>query len=160
MQNQAVNGADAEKRDFWRDRPVLVTGATGLLGGWLVSRLVALGADVVCLVRDWVPQSILIGGDLLDRVRVARGDINDQECLERVLSEYEIDTVQHLAAQTIVGVGLKSPIGTHLAIYQEPSAFVRIGNEVMMPGSTSYCAIASPRCACSSPPSPSRSTCS
>jgi CDP-glucose 4,6-dehydratase len=112
VQNQAASGADAEKRDFWRDRPVLVTGATGLLGGWLVSRLVALGADVVCLVRDWVPQSILISSNLLDRVRVARGDINDQECLERVLSEYEIDTVQHLAAQTIVGVGLKSPIGT------------------------------------------------
>jgi CDP-glucose 4,6-dehydratase len=112
VENLAVTGVDAEKRDFWRDRPVLVTGATGLLGGWLVSRLVALGADVVCLVRDWVPQSILISGDLLDRVRIARGDINDQECLERVLSEYEIDTVQHLAAQTIVGVGLKSPIGT------------------------------------------------
>jgi CDP-glucose 4,6-dehydratase len=112
VENLVVNGTDSEKRVFWRDRPVLVTGATGLLGGWLVSRLVALGADVVCLVRDWVPQSILIGSDLLDRVRVARGDINDQECLERVLSEYEIDTVQHLAAQTIVGVGLKSPIGT------------------------------------------------
>jgi CDP-glucose 4,6-dehydratase len=105
-------GGDAEKRDFWRDRPVLVTGATGLLGGWLVSRLVELGADVVCLVRDWVPQSILLGGDLLDRVTVVRGDIDDQECLERVLSEYEIDTVQHLAAQTIVGVGLRSPVGT------------------------------------------------
>ena len=107
-----MTGTDADKQGFWRDRPVLVTGATGLLGGWLVSRLVALGADVVCLVRDWVPQSMLLGGGLLERVTIARGDINDQECLERVLSEYEIDTVQHLAAQTIVGVGLKSPVGT------------------------------------------------
>jgi CDP-glucose 4,6-dehydratase len=112
VEDLAVTGTNAEEQDFWRDRPVLVTGATGLLGGWLVARLVALGADPVCLVRDWVPQSTLLGGDLLDRVRVVRGDINDQECLERVLSEYEIDTVQHLAAQTIVGVGLKSPIGT------------------------------------------------
>jgi CDP-glucose 4,6-dehydratase len=112
VEDLAVTEIDTEKLDFWRDRPVLVTGATGLLGGWLVSRLVALGADVVCLVRDWIPRSILIGGDLLDQVRITRGDINDQECLERVLSEYEIDTVQHLAAQTIVGVGLKSPIGT------------------------------------------------
>jgi CDP-glucose 4,6-dehydratase len=112
VEDLAVTGTNAEKHDFWRDRPVLVTGATGLLGGWLAARLVALGADTVCLVRDWVPQSILLGGDLVDRVRVVRGDINDQECLERVLSEYEIDTVQHLAAQTIVGVGLKSPIGT------------------------------------------------
>lgn len=42
---------------FWRDRPTLVTGATGLLGSWLVQRLEKAGADVVCLVRDWVPQS-------------------------------------------------------------------------------------------------------
>ena len=103
---------ESAKRDFWRDRPVLVTGATGLLGGWMVARLVALGADVVCLVRDWVPQSVLLGGDLIDRVKLVRGDVNDQACLERVLSEYEIDVVEHLAAQTIVGVALKSPIST------------------------------------------------
>ena len=33
--------------DFWRDRPALVTGATGLVGGWLVRRLLGMGADVV-----------------------------------------------------------------------------------------------------------------
>ena len=37
---------------FWQDRPTLVTGATGLQGGWLVPRLLAAGADLVCLVRD------------------------------------------------------------------------------------------------------------
>ena len=42
---------------FWLDRPTLVTGATGLVGGWLVKRLLAAGADVVCLVRDWVPRA-------------------------------------------------------------------------------------------------------
>src|SRR3954451_7565852 len=89
---------------FWRDRPVFVTGATGLLGGWLVRHLVQAGADVVCLVRDWVPQSELVAAGLIDRVRVARGDVRDQETLERVLGEYEIATVLHLAAQTIVGV--------------------------------------------------------
>jgi CDP-glucose 4,6-dehydratase len=103
---------EMEKRDFWRDRPVLITGATGLLGGWMVARLVALGADVVCLVRDWVPQSVLLSGDIVERIKIVRGDITNQECLERVLSEYEIDTVEHLAAQTIVGVALRSPMST------------------------------------------------
>jgi CDP-glucose 4,6-dehydratase len=112
VENLGVTRADADKQDFWRDRPVLVTGATGLLGGWLVSRLTAVGADVVCLVRDWVPQSMLLCGDLLDQIKIVRGDIKDQECLERVLSEYEIDTVQHLAAQAIVGVALKTPVET------------------------------------------------
>ena len=110
MENLEVN--EATKRDFWRDRPVLVTGATGLLGGWMVSRLVDLGADVVCLVRDWIPQSVLLSGDLASRIKIVRGDICDRGCLERILSEYEINSVQHLAAQAIVGIALKSPTST------------------------------------------------
>ena len=70
---------------FWLDRPTLVTGATGLVGGWLVRRLVELGADVVCLVRDWIPESELVSSRLIEKVRVARGDVRDQVVLERVL---------------------------------------------------------------------------
>ncbi len=98
---------------FWQDRPTLVTGATGLVGGWLVRRLVAAGADVVCLVRDWVPQSEFVrGGAIWSEVKVVRGDVRDQALLERTLGEYEIDTVFHLAAQTIVGIANRNPLST------------------------------------------------
>src|ERR1700683_3350792 len=97
---------------FWQDRPVLVTGATGLLGSWLTRRLVEAGASVVCLVRDWVPQSELVRTGALDRVRVVRGDVRDRDTLERSLGEYEIDTVFHLAAQTIVGIANRNPVST------------------------------------------------
>jgi len=97
---------------FWQDRPVFVTGATGLVGAWLVRRLLAEGADVACLVRDWVPQSEFVAGRLIDRVRVVRGDVRDQETMERALGEYEIVTVFHLAAQTIVGVANRNPVST------------------------------------------------
>jgi CDP-glucose 4,6-dehydratase len=97
---------------FWRDRPVLVTGASGLLGSWLVRHLVAAEADVVALVRDWIPRSELTAAGLLDRVRVVRGDVRDQETMERAMGEYEIATVFHLAAQTIVGVANRNPIST------------------------------------------------
>ncbi|MEJ7639311.1 MAG: GDP-mannose 4,6-dehydratase [Singulisphaera sp.] len=103
---------------FWQDRPTLVTGATGLVGGWLVRRLVEAKADVVCLVRDWVPQSQLIRGGLVDRVKVARGDVRDQSALERVLGEHEIATVFHLAAQTIVGIANRNPVSTFEANIQ------------------------------------------
>ncbi len=99
-------------RVFWQDRPVFVTGGTGLLGGWLVRRLLQSGADVVCLVRDWVPQSELVRDGLLDKVKVVRGDVRDQATLERALGEYEIDTVIHLAAQTIVGIANRNPVST------------------------------------------------
>ena len=98
--------------DFWLDRPVFVTGGTGLVGGWLVQRLLEAGADVVCLVRDWVPQAELLQPHALQRVRTVRGDVCDQGLLERVLGEYEIDTVIHLAAQAIVGVANRNPVST------------------------------------------------
>jgi CDP-glucose 4,6-dehydratase len=100
------------KNDFWRDRRTFVTGGTGLLGGWLVRRLLEAGADVVCLVRDWVPQSELVRSKLLDRVKVVRGDVRDQETVERALGEYEIDTVMHVAAQAIVTIANRNPVST------------------------------------------------
>jgi CDP-glucose 4,6-dehydratase len=103
---------DLVSAGHWLDRPVLVTGATGLLGGWLLKRLLASRANVVCLVRDWVPQSEAVRSGALDQVTVVRGDICDLEILDRTLAEYEIDTVFHLAAQTIVGVANRSPIST------------------------------------------------
>ena len=103
---------------FWQDRPTLVTGATGLVGGWLVKSLVDAGADVVCLVRDWVPDCELVRSGTLDKVKIVRGDIVDQAMLERALGEYEIDTVIHLAAQTIVGIANRNPVSTFEANIQ------------------------------------------
>ncbi len=97
---------------LWRDRPTLVTGGTGLVGSWLIRRLVEAGADVVCLVRDWVPGSEVVRSKLLDQVKVVRGDICDRDILERTLGEYEVNTVFHLAAQTIVGIANRNPIST------------------------------------------------
>ncbi|HEX8557335.1 MAG TPA: GDP-mannose 4,6-dehydratase [Pyrinomonadaceae bacterium] len=99
-------------KSFWLDRPTLVTGATGLIGGWLVRRLLEAGADVVCLVRDWAPQSVFVSEGLMNRVKVVRGDVNDQPLMERVLGEYEVATVIHLAAQTIVGIANRNPVST------------------------------------------------
>ncbi len=97
---------------FWQDRPVFVTGATGLVGSWLVRRLVEAGADVVCLVRDSLPHSEFMRSGLVSKVRVVRGDLCDAPLLQRTLAEYEVRTVFHLAAQTIVGVASREPVVT------------------------------------------------
>lgn len=98
--------------DFWRDRPVFVTGGTGFLGGWLVRRLVQAGAEVVCLVRNWTPQSEFVSSRLIERVNVVRGDLSDQALIERTLVEFEIRTVIHLGAQSVSSVALKNPGAT------------------------------------------------
>jgi len=97
---------------FWLDRPTFVTGATGLVGGWLVKRLLEQRASVVCLVRDWVPQSLFISEGMLNRVSVVRGELQDYETIERALNEYEIDTVLHLGAQALVPVANRNPMST------------------------------------------------
>jgi len=106
-----VEGVDVSD-PFWRDRPTFVTGGSGLLGSWVVRRLVEAGAEVVCLLRDWVPGSELVRSGTLERVRVVRGDVRDEPLLERTLGEYEVSTVFHLAAQTIVGVANRNPLST------------------------------------------------
>jgi CDP-glucose 4,6-dehydratase len=102
----------SDLQSFWLDRPVFITGCAGFLGSWLTSALVEAGANVVGLVRDRVPFSLLSRSGYLDRITVVRGDVTDYELVERVLNEYEIDAVFHLAAQTIVPIANRAPLST------------------------------------------------
>jgi CDP-glucose 4,6-dehydratase len=97
---------------FWADRPVLVTGATGLLGSWLVPALQERGARVVALVRDLVPDALFHTSSTDRRCVTVFGDVADGRLIERVLAEHEIDAVFHLAAQTIVEHALRDPTNT------------------------------------------------
>jgi CDP-glucose 4,6-dehydratase len=97
---------------YWKDRNVFVTGATGLLGSWTTRSLVDAGANVTILLRDTVPQSQLVRSGTLDRVNVVRGDLEDYFCVLRTINEYEIETVFHLGAQTIVGTASRSGLST------------------------------------------------
>ena len=97
---------------YWKNKNVFVTGCTGLLGSWLVKDLVEKGANVTGLIRDWVPKSNLILQDSINKINTVRGDINDYYLMERILNEYEIDTVFHLAAQTIVSIANRNPMST------------------------------------------------
>jgi CDP-glucose 4,6-dehydratase len=94
---------------------VFVTGGTGLLGSWLVKQLLEAGSNVVCLVRDWVPQSELVRSRRIEQVNTVRGDVTDRELIERALGEYEVEVVFHLAAQTIVGIANRNPVSTFSA---------------------------------------------
>ena len=97
---------------YWKNKNVFVTGCTGLLGSWLVKDLIEKGANVTGLIRDWVPKSNLILQDSINKINTVRGDINDYFLMERILNEYEIDTVFHLAAQTIVSIANRNPMST------------------------------------------------
>jgi CDP-glucose 4,6-dehydratase len=105
-----ADGAWQPNADLWRHRRVAVTGATGFLGSHLTKQLVDLGADVVVIARDDVPATPV--ADWGDKVAVVRGAVEDQLLVERVLGEYEVRTLFHLAAQTQVGVSNQNPVST------------------------------------------------
>ncbi len=98
--------------NFWNNRNVFITGCTGLLGSWLTKSLVEQNANIVGLIRDWVPKSNLICSGFGDKISIVRGEVEDYFLLERIINEYEIDTVFHLAAQTIVTIANRNPIST------------------------------------------------
>jgi len=93
-------------------RSTFVTGAYGLLGAWLVPGLLDAGCGVTVLKRDDATSPVLALQGVEARVNVVHGDCRDASLIERALAEYEIDTVFHLAAQTIVGAAARAPVAT------------------------------------------------
>lgn len=93
-------------------RSALVTGGYGLLGAWLVQALLERGERVTVLRRDRPPRSALGLLGLEEHVAVVDGDVCDAAVVDRALGEYDIDTVFHLAAQTLVGTANQSPVPT------------------------------------------------
>lgn len=97
---------------FWNRKRVLVTGASGMVGSWLVKELLVGGAHVAVLVRDSDPQSELFRSGDIRACNVVNGRLEDFWSLERAVNEHDIDTVFHLGAQTIVGTANRFPLPT------------------------------------------------
>ncbi len=98
--------------EFWKNRIAFVTGASGFVGANLVLGLVEKGASVVCLERDETQRNSLDLLGLRDRVTVVRGSVEDLPLMSRILNEYDVDAVFHLAAQALVGAANRSPVST------------------------------------------------
>jgi CDP-glucose 4,6-dehydratase len=101
----ALATQDNGRNNPWQDRRVFVTGGTGLVGQWLTRALLGRGAFPVLLVRDGLP----VMYEFTESCVIVRGDIRDQNLIERVLNEYDIDTAFHLAAQADVTFANEHP---------------------------------------------------
>ena len=64
------------------------------------------------LIRDRIPDSKLAEMGLIKQISVVSGEVEDYQLIERTLNEYQIKTVFHLAAQTIVGIANQSALST------------------------------------------------
>lgn len=123
--------------DFWKDRKVFVTGATGIVGAWLVRALIQRRAEVVALVRDADPQSELYRTGDIHRIAVISGCLEDFQTLERAINEHEVETVFHLAAVALGAMSLERHITLDRAMYGsdqaaslEPDGLLRLVRDV------------------------------
>jgi CDP-glucose 4,6-dehydratase len=90
-------------------RTVLITGAAGLLGGWVARELLASGASVVGLDNAWNGARATIPPKEVEQVD---GDVRDTALIRTLVTERGIDTLIHLAAQTLVGPAIDDPVDT------------------------------------------------
>jgi CDP-glucose 4,6-dehydratase len=97
---------------FWKGKRVFVTGATGLLGGWLVKSLLREGAEIIALIRSRTSRSMLPIEGILPQIAVVPGDLESLPTLQRAIAEYEPHTVFHLASQPLVSVAKREPVET------------------------------------------------
>ncbi|HIH23045.1 TPA: NAD-dependent epimerase/dehydratase family protein, partial [Candidatus Micrarchaeota archaeon] len=106
-------GESMAQNDYFSDKNVLITGATGLVGPYVVNALLEKGVqNAVCIVRDRVPDSIFFTEGAAKKCVIVGGELQDYFLLERVINEYEITNVIHLGAQAIVGTANRSPLAT------------------------------------------------
>jgi CDP-glucose 4,6-dehydratase len=91
---------------------ILVTGASGFVGAHLCKKLLEKGNDVIGFEHDHKPKTTLKSIGIEDRITVIHGEITNEKLLRRIISQYNIDTVYHLAAQPIVSVALRDPVST------------------------------------------------
>ena len=95
--------------EFWTDKRVLVTGATGMVGSWLCRWLASAGAQTVALVADWDPQSELLRGQTVQSLSVVNGRLEDYGDVERAINNHEVDSIFHLGAQPFVAAAHRAP---------------------------------------------------
>jgi len=91
----------------WENRNVFITGSSGFVGGWLVDRLAKDGANVVALTRLNSAKKIFSLQNN-SNIRVVEGEVQDTLAIHKILNNFKIDTVFHLAANN-TNIGTNEP---------------------------------------------------
>ncbi len=98
--------------NFWKDKKVFITGADGFIGGWIAKTLIEKEANVTVVIRDTKREDSLDLHNIRKKVNIVKGDIVDYPLMQRIMNEYSIQYVFHLAAQPLVEIATRSPLST------------------------------------------------
>jgi len=99
-------------KNFWQNKKVFVTGANGFLGSHLTKSLIKYGLEPVVLIYEDNPAGLFEKENLSAKTQVVRGDVRNFKLMSEILRDFKIDTIFHLAAQSIVDQAVDAPIET------------------------------------------------
>ncbi|MEW6075309.1 MAG: GDP-mannose 4,6-dehydratase [Candidatus Omnitrophota bacterium] len=99
-------------KNIWKGKVIVITGANGFLGSHLVKRALAYNAKVVVLIKEDIARSLFNIGKLYRKVTVIRGDLKNRRLITSLFAKDKVSLCLHIAAQAIVGIANKSPLGT------------------------------------------------
>ena len=102
---------------YYGGRRVLVTGANGFIGAWLIKTLIDLGADVYGFDMSQ-EGSLTLHDGLRSRIQLAIGQTTNQAFVHEVLATHGIQTVYHLAANSNLGWAKTNPVAVFEANIQ------------------------------------------
>tara|TARA_B100001250_G_scaffold343148_1_gene311688 strand:- start:2922 stop:3896 length:975 start_codon:yes stop_codon:yes gene_type:complete len=97
---------------LFKNKNILVTGSSGLLGSWLVEDLLNEKANVTGVSIDDSKDQLLISKNIIDKIENHYLDISNYQAIEEIVIDKKYDMIFHLAAQTQVVDALKNPINT------------------------------------------------
>ena len=91
---------------------VLVTGGTGVIGAWLLKKLIELNINTTLLIWGDYENPELLQNETLSKTTNVYGSLTDINLLKSTLRDHKIDIVYHLGAQAIVETAFKDPFTT------------------------------------------------
>lgn len=94
---------------FWQGKKVLITGATGFLGGWVVRQLLEQGADIIAISRRPRPNSQFELAGFDRRATIIRGTAEDPAVVAGAFAAHELAAIFHLASMVDVNAALREP---------------------------------------------------
>lgn len=100
------------RNKFWKNKKVLITGYEGFLGSWLTKKLLSYKANIVGLDILTRRKKTILNKNDFNKIKIINGSIENYKLVSNVIKGNNIDTIFHLAAQSIVTEANLNPLTT------------------------------------------------
>lgn len=96
--------------NFFTNKKILVTGHLGFLGSNLTKKLLKRKSDVIGVDKKSKNHKSILSHNEIQRIKSIKGNISNYKFISKIIRDYEIEYIFHLAAEAIVGKCFQKPL--------------------------------------------------